>query len=215
MTSYLRSWLSTGTSALEYISPSAPSVQKVSPPPSEDGDGDDTETERDDDDSPPAFPSLNSAQRLMPPPPVPSLAVRHPGNANSNPNSLAVPPTTTKIPPKPKKSAKVALAPGHSPLDWAALKASGTDLRGVDTLMRVTPSELKQHRRRDDAWSSFNGKVYNITAYLPFHPGGEKELMRVAGRDGTKLFAETHAWVNLDFMLDSCLVGFLVSEPSD
>jgi cytochrome b involved in lipid metabolism len=54
--------------------------------------------------------------------------------------------------------------------------------------MRVTPSELKQHRRRDDAWSSFNGKVYNITPYLPFHPGGEKELMRVAGRDGTKLF---------------------------
>jgi cytochrome b involved in lipid metabolism len=35
----------------------------------------------------------------------------------------------------------------------------------------------------------FNGKVYNITPYLPFHPGGEDELMRVAGRDGTKLFS--------------------------
>lgn len=49
---------------------------------------------------------------------------------------------------------------------------------------------LKQHNKRDDAWSSFNGKVYNITPYLSFHPGGEKELMRVAGRDGTKLFGE-------------------------
>lgn len=29
-----------------------------------------------------------------------------------------------------------------------------------------------------------------MTPYLPFHPGGEKELMRVAGRDGTKLFCE-------------------------
>ena len=54
--------------------------------------------------------------------------------------------------------------------------------------------------------------------------------MRVAGRDGTKLFCEflffridymtenalalTHAWVNADFMLDACLVGFLVPEPS-
>lgn len=47
---------------------------------------------------------------------------------------------------------------------------------------------LKQHNKRDDAWSAFDGKVYNITAYLPFHPGGEKELMRVAGRDGTQLF---------------------------
>ena len=90
---------------------------------------------------------------------------------------------------------------------------------------------LKEHRTRDDAWSAFNGKVYNITSYLPYHPGGEKELMRVAGRDGSKLFGElisllvpnrifiliitalTHAWVNLDYMLDACLVGFLVPEP--
>ena len=100
--------------------------------------------------------------------------------------------------------------------------------------MRIPPSVLKTHNKKDDAWSAFNGKVYNITAYLPFHPGGERELMRVAGRDGTKLFGEsvsldlclhpdtyfvmdavdTHAWVNVDFMLDSCMVGFLVPEPS-
>lgn len=103
--------------------------------------------------------------------------------------------------------------------------------QGVTTLLRIPPSVLKQHNTPADAWSAFNGKVYNITPYLAFHPGGEKELMRVAGRDGTKLFgvlrpssyllrpsnlstASTHAWVNVDFMLDACLVGFLVSEPS-
>jgi len=100
--------------------------------------------------------------------------------------------------------------------------------------MRIPPSILRQHNKRDDAWSVFNGKVYNITQYLPFHPGGERELMRVAGRDGTQLFgvyptsrlpwrlerlfrcstAATHSWVNAEFMLDSCLVGFLVSESS-
>lgn len=88
---------------------------------------------------------------------------------------------------------------------------------------------LKEHNTRADAWTAINGKVYNITPYLPFHPGGEKELMRVAGRDGSKLFGEprisiifsletqgmraalTHSWVNVDFMLDACMVGFLVS----
>lgn len=54
--------------------------------------------------------------------------------------------------------------------------------------MRIPLSVLKTHNKKDDAWSAFNGKVYNITPYLSFHPGGEKELMRVAGRDGTKLF---------------------------
>jgi cytochrome b involved in lipid metabolism len=47
---------------------------------------------------------------------------------------------------------------------------------------------LKQHNKRDDAWTAINGKVYDMTAYIPYHPGGEKELMRVAGRDGTRLF---------------------------
>ena len=96
--------------------------------------------------------------------------------------------------------------------------------------MRIPPSVLKQHNKRDDAWSAINGKVYNITPYMSFHPGGEKELLRVAGRDGTKLFGKihflcpfhlllnilalTHAWVNVDFMLDACLVGFLIPEAS-
>lgn len=54
--------------------------------------------------------------------------------------------------------------------------------------MRITLSMLKQHNKREDAWSAINGKVYNITPYIPYHPGGEKELMRAAGRDGSKLF---------------------------
>lgn len=59
---------------------------------------------------------------------------------------------------------------------------------GITQLMRIPPSELREHRMKEDAWAAFSGKVYNITPFLPFHPGGEKELMRVAGRDGTKLF---------------------------
>jgi cytochrome b involved in lipid metabolism len=47
-----------------------------------------------------------------------------------------------------------------------------------------------KHNTPEDAWSAFNGRVYSLNAYLRFHPGGEKELMRVAGRDGTKLFSE-------------------------
>ena len=34
------------------------------------------------------------------------------------------------------------------------------------------------------------GKVYNITQYMDFHPGGTDELMRAAGKDGTELFDE-------------------------
>lgn len=101
------------------------------------------------------------------------------------------------------------LEPGHSPLDWARLKSSGKDLRvrrsfiielrhvthltclqGVTQLGRYTLEDIKQHKTEDDAWTAIQGKVYNITPYLKFHPGGVKDLMRIAGRDGTKLFSK-------------------------
>lgn len=142
MTSYLRSWLyGSPLSNVEHSEPDIPSIERISPPPDEEEDeGEDTETERDDD-RPPAFPALNSAQRaappsiltdsqLMPPPPLPSLAVRQPGVPLSKANTLAVPLRTEKPPVKPsRKREKVALAPGYGPLDWAALKSSGADLR--------------------------------------------------------------------------------------
>ncbi|KAJ1956376.1 hypothetical protein EC988_001380 [Linderina pennispora] len=104
---------------------------------------------------------------------------------------------------------KVALAPGHSPMDWARLKSSGEDLRGVQQLRRLTMEEVAKHNKRDDCWMVIYGKVYNVTRYMNFHPGGRGQLMRAAGKDGSKLFAETHSWVNVDMILDQCLVGFL------
>jgi cytochrome b involved in lipid metabolism len=70
----------------------------------------------------------------------------------------------------------------------------------------------KNGRKGKPAWSSYQGKVYNISPYLPFHPGGEGELRRAAGKDGTKLFMEVHPWVNWENMLGECMVGILVSE---
>lgn len=39
-----------------------------------------------------------------------------------------------------------------------------------------------------DSLSVFAGMVYNVTPYMDYHPGGEEELMKAAGIDGTDLF---------------------------
>jgi cytochrome b involved in lipid metabolism len=117
-----------------------------------------------------------------------------------------------------KSSKKVVLEPGFSPLDWAALAAKpNNQLRGKDVppgYLRVTPSMLKMQngRKGRDAWTSYLGKVYNISPYVPYHPGGKGELMRGAGKDSAKLFQEVHPWVNWDGILSECLIGILVSE---
>ncbi|XP_071455196.1 cytochrome b5 reductase 4 [Hetaerina americana] len=108
---------------------------------------------------------------------------------------------------------KVALKPGHSLLDWIKLGHSGKDLTGVGGVYQtVTLDELSKHNKREDAWIAIKGQVFNITDYLDFHPGGPEELLRGVGMDATKLFNEVHPWVNVESMLQKCLVGRL--KPS-
>ncbi|XP_076275141.1 cytochrome b5 reductase 4-like isoform X2 [Rhynchophorus ferrugineus] len=113
---------------------------------------------------------------------------------------------------------KVALQPGHSLMDWIRLGTSGKDLTGLGSRggnLSVTKLELARHNTMTDAWTAIRGRVYNITEYLAFHPGGEDELMRGAGIDATRLFEEVHPWVNYEQILQKCYVGKLVSvDPS-
>ncbi|KAK8195316.1 heme/steroid binding protein-like protein [Phyllosticta capitalensis] len=179
---------------------------------------------------PPALKPLpqQKASQLMPPPRLPQSSLRVPSSGPvpnrgrpvaPSSNSLGIPATAPIKTPNPRQ--KVQLTPGHSPLDWAALVKSNSNLSGVPSLQRVTPSMLKAHNGRRNkqsgqvmpAWSAYQGKVYNITPYLPYHPGGEGELRRAAGKDGEKLFNEVHPWVNWDNMLSECVVGILVPEP--
>jgi cytochrome b involved in lipid metabolism len=188
---------------------------------------------------PPRKPNKSSSPpRLKPLSSVNALAATGPGQGSIRPPpssaaSLRVPvtkplpnaslaPTSSIMPPGRQVSRKVILEPGHSPLDWAALTNNpNNNLRGKDApgenLLRITPAQLKMQngRKERDAWTVYQGKVYNITPYVPFHPGGAGEILRGAGKDSVKLFMEVHPWVNWDGMLSECLVGILVSEEQD
>ncbi|KAL8741346.1 MAG: hypothetical protein Q9190_006037 [Brigantiaea leucoxantha] len=165
-----------------------------------------------------APPSISGELR---PPPSAASTLRTPLSRSSiAPSSLA--PTSSTLPSAKRPSRKVLLDPGHSPLDWANLvnnPATTTLLRGPDVpshLIRVPPSLLRYHngRKGKNAWGVWQGKVYNLTPYMKFHPGGVDELMKGAGRerDAERLFLEVHPWVNWDGILGECLVGILVGE---
>ena len=113
-----------------------------------------------------------------------------------------------------KSPRRRALGPGCSLLDWIRLSRSGKDLAGTGGEKRVvTEAELAKHNTLDDAWTAIRGKVYNITPYMKFHPGGKEDLMKGAGKDCTILFDEAHKGVNVESMLAKCLVGTL-APPS-
>ncbi|KAM9424708.1 cytochrome b5 reductase 4 [Pholidichthys leucotaenia] len=110
---------------------------------------------------------------------------------------------------------KVALKPGHSLMDWIRFSKSGKDLTGLrGRLIEVTQEELQKHNKREDCWTCIRGMVYNVTPYMDYHPGGEEELMKAAGIDGTDLFDQVHRWVNYESMLKECLVGRMAAKAT-
>ncbi|NWZ99684.1 NB5R4 reductase, partial [Nesospiza acunhae] len=109
---------------------------------------------------------------------------------------------------------QVPLKPGRSLMDWIRLTKSGKDLTGLKgRLLEVTEDELSKHNKKEDCWICIRGFVYNVTPYMEYHPGGEDELMRAAGTDGTDLFDQVHRWVNYESMLKECLVGRMAVKP--
>ncbi|KAF1624176.1 Cytochrome b5 reductase 4, partial [Eudyptes filholi] len=109
---------------------------------------------------------------------------------------------------------QVPLKPGRSLMDWIRLTKSGKDLAGLKgKLIEVTEDELAKHNKKEDCWICIRGFVYNVTPYMEYHPGGEDELMKAAGTDGTDLFDQVHRWVNYESMLKECLVGRMAVKP--
>jgi cytochrome b involved in lipid metabolism len=64
-----------------------------------------------------------------------------------------------------KARAKVALRPGFHLMDWMRLPLRPHRPR------QITVSELGEHKTKFDCWTALNGKVYNITQYMEYHPG--------------------------------------------
>lgn len=170
----------------------------------------------------PEFRSPPKPSTALRPPPSAASTLRGPPTSSLKPSISSLAPSTSTLAPSARPSRKVLLDPGHSPLDWAHLIANPptpTFLRGVDVpqrLIRVPPSALRYHngRKGKNAWGVYQGKVYNLSPYMKFHPGGVDQLMRGAGKEeeGEQLFNEIHPWVSWENMLGECLIGILVSE---
>ena len=111
-----------------------------------------------------------------------------------------------------KRPGKVPFEKGYSQMDWMRLTKRDPDLaglRGASRKRQISMAEVATHATPEDAWTVFRGKVYNLTPYIDFHPGGDKILRAILGKDCTAHFNKYHAWVNGEYMLEKCKVGVL------
>uniref|UniRef100_A0A0G4HE65 Cytochrome b5 heme-binding domain-containing protein n=1 Tax=Chromera velia CCMP2878 TaxID=1169474 RepID=A0A0G4HE65_9ALVE len=76
-------------------------------------------------------------------------------------------------------------------------------------LPTVTKKELEKHKTERDCWIALHGIVYDVTKFLPDHPGGPEIVVGSAGRDATEEFEEVSHSENARFMAAEYEVGVL------
>lgn len=63
----------------------------------------------------------------------------------------------------------------------------------ADEATSFTLSEVATHNSASDCWMAVDGNVYDVTAYVDAHPGGQAEILKGCGLDATAMFqAERH-----------------------
>jgi L-lactate dehydrogenase (cytochrome) len=58
---------------------------------------------------------------------------------------------------------------------------------------QISLSELRSHASSKSCWIVVHKKVWDITSFLPSHPGGPEIILQYAGADATSAYDEIHA----------------------
>ncbi|CCH62812.1 hypothetical protein TBLA_0I01530 [Henningerozyma blattae CBS 6284] len=87
------------------------------------------------------------------------------------------------------------------------------ELYKIRPMFKINQKILSEHQEVDDCWCVIKGRVYSISRYMDYHPGGKQILINTClGKDVSNLFDKYHRWVNVDKLLEKCCVGVYTSS---
>ncbi|KAI9861946.1 MAG: hypothetical protein M1813_005016 [Trichoglossum hirsutum] len=69
-------------------------------------------------------------------------------------------------------------------------------------MKKLLGDEVSKHNSRESCWVVIHGRAYDVTEFLPEHPGGPKVILKYAGKDATDEFDPIHPPDTLDKYLD-------------
>ena len=52
--------------------------------------------------------------------------------------------------------------------------------------------DVAEHNTEGDCWVVIDGKMYDVTSYIPQHPGGPEKIIKECGKDATAIFDLQH-----------------------
>jgi cytochrome b involved in lipid metabolism len=76
----------------------------------------------------------------------------------------------------------------------------------------ISLSDLSSHKSQNDCWVAYQGKVYDVTAFLPLHPGGPAAILKYCGTasEFETGFTNKHGTSKVNILLQQIYKGDLV-----
>ncbi|KAI9832700.1 MAG: hypothetical protein M1826_001257 [Phylliscum demangeonii] len=76
------------------------------------------------------------------------------------------------------------------------------ELKAPAPSAKLKGEQIRGHNSRESCWVIVHGRAYDVTDFLPEHPGGAQIILKYAGRDATAAFEPIHPPDTLDKYLE-------------
>jgi cytochrome b involved in lipid metabolism len=85
---------------------------------------------------------------------------------------------------------------------------TGSQNISKDVSKQITLTEVAAHKTSSSCWTVVNGNVYDVTSFIPNHPGGDA-ILQSCGIDATTLFTNIHGSTRPASILAGYQIGVL------
>jgi cytochrome b involved in lipid metabolism len=75
----------------------------------------------------------------------------------------------------------------------------------------ISAAEVATHATAQSCWSTINGNVYDLTSWIPEHPGGPQAILQLCGKDGSGKFNKQHGGAAMQAKV---LAGFKIGAAA-
>ncbi len=75
----------------------------------------------------------------------------------------------------------------------AASRPAATPSTSAGTAGTYTMADVAKHASASSCWTAIDGKVYNVTDWIGQHPGGQRAILSLCGKDGSAAFNGQHS----------------------
>jgi uncharacterized protein YjdB len=95
-----------------------------------------------------------------------------------------------------------------------AVALFGFNVGAVSAATTYTLADVAMHNSSTDCWVAIQGNVYNLTAFIPLHPGGAGTITGLCGTDGTAAINSSPHGASVLEEVAQYIIGALVAASS-